>query len=564
MAGPSREHILLTVLGNRPTETTYEWEGRSQRSTVAPAALYALLSEAARPDRVLALCTPEAERTTLPALTTALEAQCPVEPVSISLDPTDHAIHAFLATLVERVPRGADLTVDVTHGPRHLVFVAYAALLYLTAMRGVRLRAAYYGLLSQNPDTTPSAFMDVQPLVELPQWFHALRVLADTGSAHAMAELVENSDGHSAAQVGKALRTLSEAYASGLPIELGYLARQFLAEQVGPLRDVLHDRRLPLADELVREFSAILKSHQLVQDIAEPDWKPRVILDRAELERQARIIDEFLDRCDYRTAFGLMREWLVLWAMWRTGDEGRWLDYHGRKGVESRLNRRGRSTGSTADQAMVVRVLKLLRELRNPYAHHGLDKNVNLSHEHLADSIEQITHLWRTMLRRVPESSVVLPPPQARVLVSPLGMRPGVLYSALLADDHRPVSRCLVICSSDTEGFIQQACEKAGYSGEVMQVRLDDPFAGVAELPARVREAKRYLPDDAEIIVNVTGGTTLMGVLAERIANSARGSGQPVHRFALIDRRPTPAQDADPYQRGEVCWLDDPPKEEAG
>jgi hypothetical protein len=94
----------------------------------------------------------------------------------------------------------------------------------------------------------------------------------------------------------------------------------------------------------------------------------------------------------------------------------------------------------------------------------------------------------------------------------------------------------------------------------VALVRLDDPFAGVEELGRRIEEATPHLRRAGEVLVNVTGGTTLMGVLVERIAGKARRLKRPVHRFALVDRRPPDAQAADPYQAGDVCWLDDPPE----
>ena len=56
--------------------------------------------------------------------------------------------------------------------------------------------------------------------------------------------------------------------------------------------------------------------------------------------------------------------------------------------------------------------------------------------------------------------------------------------------------------------------------------------------------------------MNVTGGTTLMGLAAETLASTARRLACPVRRFGLIDRRSPDRQMADPYQPGEPFWLD--------
>ena len=60
-----------------------------------------------------------------------------------------------------------------------------------------------------------------------------------------------------------------------------------------------------------------------------------------------------------------------------------------------------------------------------------------------------------------------------------------------------------------------------------------------------------------EVLVNVTGGTTLMGLAAEALANAARDLARPaVRRFGPADRRPPAEPDADPYRVGEPFWLD--------
>ncbi|MFS8500139.1 MAG: TM1812 family CRISPR-associated protein, partial [Micromonosporaceae bacterium] len=285
MSIPDREHILLTVLGLNPKRATYVLAGKEAEATLAPAALYSLLPEPDRPHRIVVLCTDKAEQATLPVLRETLGDTCAVEPVRVRADHTEGAVDAYLATLAKSVPDRSDLTVDVTHGLRHMSFLTYVGVLYLTSLRQVRLRGAYYGMLREPPQTSP--FLDLRPLVKLPQWFHAVRVLKDTGSAHAIAELVSESAEGSASRVGPMLRSLSEAYGWGLPLELGFLARQFLAEQVGPLRDVLHAQGLPLADELVNGLTEGWAGQQIQQELPDREWKSRVRLDRTELERQA-------------------------------------------------------------------------------------------------------------------------------------------------------------------------------------------------------------------------------------------------------------------------------------
>ena len=151
--GVHREHLLLTVLGTYSKPARYTLEGREVEARLAPVALLELLPEVARPDRVLALCTLEAEQSSLGVLEDELIDCFPIEVVRVPGGGAQQDVDTFLGEVVGSVGQGAELTVDVTHGFRHFSFLTYFAVLYLAALRGVKIRGAYYGML--NP-TGPS------------------------------------------------------------------------------------------------------------------------------------------------------------------------------------------------------------------------------------------------------------------------------------------------------------------------------------------------------------------------------------------------------------------------
>ncbi len=105
--------------------------------------------------------------------------------------------------------------------------------------------------------------------------------------------------------------------------------------------------------------------------------------------------------------------------------------------------------------------------------------------------------------------------------------------------------------------MIAEALGYAGFSGKYEPLVLEDAFAGgAAEIERIAKMARAHLVGAAEVFVNVTGGTTLMGLGAEKLAAEARSLACPVRRFGLIDRRSTHQQDTDPYRTGEPFWLD--------
>jgi hypothetical protein len=64
------------------------------------------------------------------------------------------------------------------------------------------------------------------------------------------------------------------------------------------------------------------------------------------------------------------------------------------------------------------------------------------------------------------------------------------------------------------------------------------------------------LLEASEVIVNLTGGTTALQYLAERLADEALRLGTTVCRVAVMDRRSREEQQRDPFQLGEIAWLD--------
>ncbi|MDE0225848.1 MAG: CRISPR-associated DxTHG motif protein, partial [Gammaproteobacteria bacterium] len=472
----------------------------------------------------------------------------------------------------EEVPEGADLTVDVTHGFRHFSFLTYVGVLYLAALRGVRIRGAYYGLWKPKPE--PSPFFDLRPLLELPRWFQALQVLRETGSALPMAALLDegssNTSSQSARTCARDLKHLSAAYLSGLPLELGWQALNIREQRRKPLRRLLHEHGLPLEQKLLDLLDGVLQPLALTRAVSGDGWKRRVGLTEEELRRQAGVIDGLLRRESYATAFGLMSEWTVSWVAWVRGNGVRdWLDFSTIRRSASNVLGAIAAAGAdsllrdvlTEEQRALGSFWRQLTELRNGFAHHGM-RPQPLVGDRKVHSIQREVVLYWTSLKALPTFRLSLGESSGgRILVSPIGLRPGVLFSALHAcqgaGDGREPEQALVICSQETKELIGDVLQHAAYAGKVEPLLLGDAFGGGPEEIERLADAaRRHLLGADDVLVNVTGGTTLMGLAAERLAGEARALACPVRRFGLIDRRPPSEQDTDPYRAGVPFWLD--------
>lgn len=557
-------HILLTVLGKKLVETRYTFPGREDRlAFLAPIAL----CDWEKPDRVMAICTPEAKDSTFPILVEELAGtEIAVEPVDVETGEKAEAIQDFLRKVTSAIPPGpeVELTVDVTHGFRHYAFLTYVAVLYLAALRDIRVRSAYYGMLG--PEESP--FLDLGPLLELPAWTYALEVLGDTGSTLPLARLLERRRPGAARPVAKGLREAGEAYASGLPLEFGRRV-DLLRRNGSRFVDELRDRGTPLASEIVERLMSDLQPFALSSDPDSAEWKSSASLTVEELARQAGMIDALLEHEHLSAAVGLLTEWVISWTIFRTGDPRGWLDYKAeRMAAGQRLGTLGAMVQNpvfkprmSQEQRHLAGFWGNLAGVRNALHHHGMRKGDTLD-SNLRGQLKAVSRDWQD-LKRIPEWPEEDPgsAPVDLLLVSPIGNKPGVLFSALLAVEAQfgiSPQECLLICSAQSRPLILEALAEAGYEGTWNALEIGDPYGGIESIPDLLSASLQHVARARKIVVNLTGGTTVMGLVVQSIADEAESYSVPRFRFGLVDRRSPKEQDGDPYLAGEAFWLDEP------
>ena len=202
-----------------------------------------------------------------------------------------------------------------------------------------------------------------------------------------------------------------------------------------------------------------------------------------------------------------------------------------------------------------------LTQLRNGLHHHGMRPQPLFSDSgDVRGILDDVIAYWQTLKLR-PEISLSMgDSPGRHVLVSPIGIRPGSLFSAVQVcreeNGGEDPGLCIVICSAESGGMAQDALGHAGYQGRVETLPFEDPHGGVAEMEGLAKKAGPLLIGAEQVTVNITGGTTLMGLAVEKIAAEAKRLGCPVSRFGLIDRRPPEEQSVDPYRMGEAFWIE--------
>ena len=595
-----RPHVLLTSLGVRAFKMNYTWKGESATARLAPLALMELMKSThyeSPPDQVIAVVTSGVKESKSEYSNQSVwgifqeeikDIMC-LDPVAVEV-PDGHdadEIREILAKVARSVPENVDLTLDVTHGFRHFPFVFYALVLYLKSLRKVTIRGAYYGLYEGIPG--PKPILDLQPLLNLPEWFYAVRMFRDHGTPLPIRDLIEplaeplkkalkdeasklkDKDQSIALfkQSGSPEKAVDQlgryafAYGSALPLELGRAAeglanplKVFSAPQCQHLLP-------PLSDLVIKDIVDVADQFSIKKTGAKGEWKRKVVLDKCELDRQARMIDSYLDRGQIPLAVGLMREWVVSWMMWKVGtdrEKENWVDESYRSPFEDRLGALSwfvrKPVGRVTAQQQKFGTFwgKLTNELRNAFHHHGMrSSEVSNPQGKSGGKLDDVRDFWGE-LRKQEVDPPRLGGSRGLLLVSPHGARRGALFMALKTSSP---DRCLVICSKDSSKSISEVTTQACFPYEAMhQFMLNDHRSGFDEIDETAEFARRLLLEADEVVANSTGGTTLMGLIVQRWVEEAKKLKRPVRRFALVDRRSREEQDKEPYVEGELYWLD--------
>ena len=142
-----------------------------------------------------------------------------------------------------------------------------------------------------------------------------------------------------------------------------------------------------------------------------------------------------------------------------------------------------------------------------------------------------------------------------KILLTPLGTSPGVLYTLI---KRLNPDRVIVITSQAGKDNIPEICMKAGFDIEKISTYLfNDPFTGFEEVQDIMRRMSSDFPVDirSRITVNLAGGTSFLQYVTGEFAEVLESKMLDVTRVFAVDRRGIDAQKKEPYVVGDVVEL---------
>lgn len=141
--------------------------------------------------------------------------------------------------------------------------------------------------------------------------------------------------------------------------------------------------------------------------------------------------------------------------------------------------------------------------------------------------------------------------PKNTTLLSPLGLSPGLLYSALMTIKPQQL---IVLTSAEGEDSLDSIIQRADYHGFINIVRVEDPFNCFNQANEKVKEILENINYNP-CVVNLTGGTTALQFIIQRAGTALENAGVEVQYIALIDRRGVQAQKENPWVIGELVRI---------
>lgn len=436
--------------------------------------------------------------------------------------------------MMEVVNEGDEVILDTTHSFRSIPITAAIISLYLREAKNVNVRI-FYGLYDGVSKSTEA--LDLTNVIDMADWLYAARLFKEYGYSKPLGKLVKerNSSIRTNPDIKEKPEKLSKLQGDlqNLSTALRLGSIRSIREYVRKLMSLFEDSQRELMGELER-FAPEL--YPLVPSMLEryrkiDTGRKTVELDEKELDAERELLKFYLDTEDLGMALRLAREYLVNVALYKRGLK------------EKVLDRKTRESVTFPEE-------NFIRDARNHVAHFGFNEDNLPSQKKIEDRLKALAkknpdELFEEYERAETKS--------VKAVLSPLGTSKGALFTIL---KHFKPDVLVIVTSKQAAENVPEILEKAGFSGKHHVVLVNDPFTGVDEVEKVVEEARKYLEENGvrEVVINLTGGTSLLGYMVERIRDVIR-YGKKITTVLAVDRRPYEEQKENPYVVGEILEL---------
>lgn len=567
---------LLTFLGtNTYQETAYRFRDRVYVAKF----FMSVLAQELQPDSICVFMTDGAKAQNEGALFDELK-QCgidvaKVQAVHIPDGQTEEDLWRVFSIIADQVDENESIVLDITHGFRTLPLVGTISLQYLKFVKQVHIAGVYYGAFEARKEEqmdgkeiviTPT--FDLTPFVyHLPEWQRAANELMAFGDAKTLGSLLESLHN----QLRKQKIAVNELKRFG--------------SYVNDISAYLRTGRIKSFTQLFVKSESILQQEQLVKEIEQFVPPVRYIFHQlvnyiqciapkeSRLHTYYDLAIWYGDHHLLSHCFIMLREMIVSLILERVlGEIGPMPD--DREFRYDPIRKKGERLLTTLlkqqekkqlrNQLLKVFAEKLRRliDYRNDLGHlsfrtdHLPPKAFHRFYEEEIKSRElfrflENEQLWDE-LRKCHEQQTVKQEPNYTVLITPLGLSKGLLYSAIV---HNKPQVVWLLTSKESVEQVNDVCQQADFRGNMHVAIMEDPYTDFNRWKTYMDRfadmIEKYNDRGIQFVVNLTGGTTAMQYVVQQIAAKLEEKGERVQYVAQVDRRAVAEQQANPYVLGE-------------
>jgi len=454
----------------------------------------------------------------------------------------------MIKRMMDVLSPGDDVVLDITNAFRDLTVIASVIAMYFKEALGVNIEIKYGKFVRStngggNGDTCSNTYCkDVSFVTELAEWLYAARLFKNYGYGVELGKLITKRNGEYWSRQSKEMPdNCNEETTSkrNVPTEKPNL----LSGLKGKFSDLSYALRIGAIKELDETVRKFLKSFDmpkgedttktlleeigeyvpeldlLIEDILERYRKlstadGELTLSEDELQRERNLIQFYVDTDDMGAAVRLAREYSINVILFKQGMSDKFLEEDAREKNAHLIN-------------------PVIRDTRNHVSHFGFNKDnaskKNKVNKELTDIFSRSTEAEYDELMKNKknfENSDV-------AVVSGLGKSGGPLYTIL--NKYHP-NLLVVVTSNEVKSRLDRIVKAANFKHEPKIVLIKDVRSGTDEINSVIDEVKRCLGDVKNVVVNITGGTTLMNYTILKAVSKIR-HGRNVKTVLTYDKR---------------------------
>lgn len=236
----------------------------------------------------------------------------PVELIKIPEGRNENELWNIFEIISKAIPDKSNLVVDVTHGFRSLPIVVLAVLLYLKTVKNINIDKVIYGAFEAKIEDVSPVF-DLTPFLNIIDWSYSVNDFVNYGNSSRLKNILEavhkstylnkkKWKSQNLYGLGNSLSNLSDALSITRIEESIVIANKLNKKLRNVTNDIIH---LPNAKPLEPLLGMInSKFENLLLD-------PSELFQKAGFRAQIKMIEDYLNNCQYMQAITLSREILV-------------------------------------------------------------------------------------------------------------------------------------------------------------------------------------------------------------------------------------------------------------